>query len=499
MLNLTNDQDRLRYHLLSQPRRSNYRYTPAADSDLRQTLFRSLAANKPENLKYFFPQGPPTDASEPWSLRAAQGAVDGAEYLPSAKGTACGHIFKSGESTYACKTCQADDTCVLCSRCFECSDHEGHQVYISVSPGNSGCCDCGDKEAWKKDVQCSIHTLTDDGDAKSSGKEKAPAAPHGPQAPAEIVEAVRTTIAGAVDYLCDVFSCSPEQLRLPKTEDSTMRDENLSRLTAPSFGWSDGDEDGDIEYAVMLWNDEKHTVNDVQNQVAMACKQSKKFGLAIAYEVNDNGRAIVHHTKDVSVAVKMAQILERIKITVTVRSSRDTFREQMCETIIDWLSDIGGCAVGDDPYLLRNVVCEELLRPWRLGSAASNKEIGQEGIDDHEIEDTEKMRRRYATLFRAPVNVVRVVNTQTDEEDDEDDNTTDVDENEDEDMARARREERREELLHEQMRLQHDSTREAMARGVIDDNDTVDEDPDATDIDPDVEHDTLLDARSRAP
>ena len=427
MLNLTNDRDRLRYHLLSQPRRSNYRYTPAADSDLRQTLFRSLAANKPENLKYFFPQGPPTDASEPWSLRAAQGAVDGAEYLPSAKGTACGHIFKSGESTYACKTCQADDTCVLCSRCFECSDHEGHQVYISVSPGNSGCCDCGDKEAWKKDVQCSIHTLTDDGDAKSSGKEKAPAAPHGPQAPAEIVEAVRTTIAGAVDYLCDVFSCSPEQLRLPKTEDSTMRDENLSRLTAPSFGWSDGDEDGDIEYAVMLWNDEKHTVNDVQNQVAMACKQSKKFGLAIAYEVNDNGRAIVHHTKDVSVAVKMAQILERIKITVTVRSSRDTFREQMCETIIDWLSDIGGCAVGDDPYLLRNVVCEELLRPWRLGSAASNKEIGQEGIDDHEIEDTEKMRRRYATLFRAPVNVVRVVNTQTDEEDDEDDEDFDSD------------------------------------------------------------------------
>lgn len=427
MINLTNDQDRLRYHLLSQPRRSNYRYTPAADSDLRQTLFRSLAANKTENLKYFFPQGPPTDESEPWSLRAAQGAVDGAEYLPSAKGTACGHIFKSGESTYACKTCQADDTCVLCSRCFECSDHEGHQVYISVSPGNSGCCDCGDKEAWKKDVQCSIHTLTDDGDGKSSGKEKAPAAPHGSQAPTEIVEAVRTTIAGAVDYLCDVFSCSPEQLRLPKTEDSITRDENLSRLSAPLYSWSDGDEDGDIEYAVMLWNDEKHTVNDVQNQVAMACKQTKKFGLAIAYEVNDNGRAIVHHTKDVSVAVKMAQILERIKITVTVRSSRDTFREQMCETIIDWLSDIGGCAVGDDPYLLRNVVCEELLKPWRLGSAASNREIGLEGIDDHEIEDTEKMRRRYATLFRAPVNVVRVVNPQVDEDDDEDEEDLDSD------------------------------------------------------------------------
>jgi len=424
MIEFANDEDRLRYQLLSQPRRSDYRYDSSADRELRQTLFKSLAAFKDDNLRYFFPQGLPVDQSEPWSLRAAQGAVDGAEYLPSAKGTACGHIFKSGESTYACKTCQADDTCVLCSRCFECSDHEGHQVYISVSPGNSGCCDCGDKEAWKRDVQCSIHTHTDEDAPRQSGKDKGPAAQQGSQVPAEIVEAIRTTVAGAVDYLCDVFSCSPEQLRLPKTEDSILRDENLSRLESPTYG-KDGDDSEEIEYAVMLWNDEKHTVNDVQNQVAMACKQTKKFGLQIAYEVNDNGRAIVHHTKDVGLAVKMASILERIKITVTVRSSRDTFREQMCETIIDWMSDIGGCAVGDDPYLLRNVVCEELLKPWRLGSSASNKEIGVEGIDDHEFEDTEKMRRRYATLFRpamAGVNVVRVrMNANVDGEGDDDD------------------------------------------------------------------------------
>ena len=199
MIEFANDEDRLRYQLLSQPRRFDYRYDSAADRELRQTLFRSLAAFKDDNLRYFFPQGLPADQSEPWSLRAAQGAVDGAEYLPSAKGTACGHIFKSGESTYACKTCQADDTCVLCSRCFECSDHEGHQVYISVSPGNSGCCDCGDKEAWKKDVQCSIHTHTDEDTPKQSGKDKGPAASQSSQVPAEIVEAVRTTVAGAVD------------------------------------------------------------------------------------------------------------------------------------------------------------------------------------------------------------------------------------------------------------------------------------------------------------
>lgn len=348
-------EENLRYKLLSQPRRFDYRYTESAERELQQTLFRSLAAGNESNLKYFFPQGTPTDPSEPWSLRAAQGAVDGAEYLPSAKGTACGHIFKSGESTYSCKTCQADDTCVLCSRCFESSDHEGHQVYISVSPGNSGCCDCGDREAWKREVKCSIHTETGEEEAKSSGKDKAPASVEKSNVPAEVEAAVRATIAGAVDYLCDVFSCSPEQLRLPKTHDSITRDEKLSKLSSPTYN-HDHDEDPEPEFAVMLWNDEKHTVNDVQNQVAMACKRPKTYGLQKAYEVNDNGRAIVHFTRDTEEAARMATILERIKITVTVRSSRDTFREQMCETIIDWISDIGGCAVGDDPYLLRNVV-----------------------------------------------------------------------------------------------------------------------------------------------
>ncbi|KAL1590336.1 hypothetical protein WHR41_00619 [Cladosporium halotolerans] len=428
MIEFANDEDRLRYQLLAQPRRFEYRWTQAADCELRQILFRSLAAYKDENLSYFFPHGTPTEQTEPWSLRNAQGAVDGAEYLPSAKGTACGHIFKSGESTYSCKTCQADDTCVLCSKCFESSDHEGHQVYISVSPGNSGCCDCGDKEAWKREVRCSIHTHTIEEEAKPSGKDKVPVA--STQLPAELVEAVRTTIAGAVDYLCDVFSCSPEQLRLPKTEDSITRDEKLSRLSSPTYG-SDGDDEKDTEYAVMLWNDEKHTVNDVQNQVAMACKRTKSYGLQKAYEVNDNGRAIVHYTTNVAETVRMAQILERIKITVTVRSSRDTFREQMCETIIDWMSDIGGCAVGDDPYLLRNVVCEEFLKPWRLGSAASNKEIGLEGIDDHEYEDTEKLRRRYATLFRPAMgaNIIRV-QVNADQDDDEDEDEDDFDEEE---------------------------------------------------------------------
>nr|POE48021.1 e3 ubiquitin-protein ligase ubr11 [Quercus suber] len=414
----------LNAQLLDQPYSFNHRYTTAAECHLRQVLFRSLAGQRDDHLRLFFPHGTPRDPAIPWSLRSAQGAIDGAEYTAAAKGTACGHIFKSGESTYHCKTCAADDTCVLCSRCFDSSDHEGHMVFISVSPGNSGCCDCGDQEAWRREVHCSIHTDgLSDRPSKQSGKEKAQVS----LLPDELVAAIRMTIARAVDYLCDVFSCSPEQLRLPKTEKGIHLDEELSRL-----GGVYGVEtiETDPEYVLVLWNDEKHTVDDVMNQVARACRESKRFGTAKANEVNDIGRSCVAFSRDLPDLIRMSTILEQIKVTVTIRSARDTFREQMCATIIDWIADISGCAVGNDSHILRNVVCEEFLKPWRMGSRATNKGIGRDGIDDHETDENQKLQKRYRQLMN-PFGTVQGTGNDIDDvqidEDDEDDEYDDMD------------------------------------------------------------------------
>ena len=423
----------LNSELLSLPYRYKHRFDHAADLELRRILFRSLAHQRDDYLRYFFPQGVPRDQSAEWSLKTAQGAVDGAEYTAAAKGTACGHIFRSGESTYHCKTCALDDTCVLCARCFDASDHDGHQIFVSVSPGNSGCCDCGDPEAWRTKVACTIHTV-DHLEEVSRGKQKASLAGSVADLPVDLVEAIRLTIARAVDYLCDVFSCSPEQMRLPKTETGIKLDELHSRL---SNVYGEEPPQENIEYALILWNDEKHTVYDVQTQVARACAKSKRFGFEKAMEVNDVGRSVIHYSTDLQELLRMAAIIEQIKVTVTIRSAPDTFREHMCEAIIDWIGDISGCAVGDDPALLRHVVCEELLKPWKPGSQASNKEIGLNGIDDHETEDNISTRRKYRSLF-LPMQPLGVQILPAEMEADmtgegnDDDETNDIDEDDEE-------------------------------------------------------------------
>ncbi|KAJ5584315.1 uncharacterized protein N7459_004115 [Penicillium hispanicum] len=357
--------------LLRLPSQHNYRYDPQAERDLLELLFRSLVGHSEELIQHLFPDGTPSGA---WKLAEAQGAREGAEYSESARGKRCGHIFRAGEATYRCITCAADETCVLCSRCFDSSDHTGHQYQISLSSGNCGCCDCGDDEAWRLPLFCAIHT--DSGNAK--GKERAQRA-----LPSELVSSIRLTISRVLDYFCDVISCSPEQLRLPKTVEGIKQDEEASRLRPD---WSDaGDqEEEEPEFALMLWNDEKHTIRDVAHQVSRACRERDGFGVERAHETNDIGRSVIRHSKDLQKLLAVSKIIEEIKVTVTVRSARDTFREQMCGTIVGWLADIAGCSILEDNEIFRQIICEEMLVPWRKGSGAYNADIGMKGIDDHE-------------------------------------------------------------------------------------------------------------------
>lgn len=417
---MSTQESQLCEFLKTQPRVHKNRYTKSAEDALLQSLFWSLAGGRPEYLRLFFPDNTRPPANATWKLRTAQGGADGDEFTEAARGKACGHIFKSGEATYRCKTCSADDTCVLCSRCYDSSDHTGHMVYVSVSLGNSGCCDCGDPEAWRLPVHCSIHTPHDDG---SPNKDKGKA----PVLPPDLIDAIRMTIGRVFDYICDVISCSPEQLRLPKSRETILLDEKMSRLTSRFYN-------GDIveepcEFALLLWNDEKHTVIEVRDQVARACKVSTLEGMKRAYETDDVGRSIVKYSFDVDELLKVSKIIEQIKVTVTIRSARDTFREQMCGTIIQWLSDIAGCSVGEDHNILRQVICEEMLKTWSTGSEASNADVGMRGIDDHEAEDnwsyrTEMLARQNQAFLAAQA--AQAANEDSD--DDDDDNGSNLDE-----------------------------------------------------------------------
>ncbi|XP_015206315.2 E3 ubiquitin-protein ligase UBR1 isoform X1 [Lepisosteus oculatus] len=75
----------------------------------------------------------------------------------------CGRVFKEGETTYSCRDCAIDPTCVLCMDCFQNSVHKSHRYKMHSSSGG-GFCDCGDVEAWKTGPSCTKHEPGSAGD-----------------------------------------------------------------------------------------------------------------------------------------------------------------------------------------------------------------------------------------------------------------------------------------------------------------------------------------------
>ncbi|XP_058847458.1 E3 ubiquitin-protein ligase UBR1-like [Acipenser ruthenus] len=89
----------------------------------------------------------------------------GLEKLQQGSGSSqlCGRVFKEGETTYTCRDCAIDPTCVLCMDCFQNSVHRNHRYKMHSSSGG-GFCDCGDMEAWKTGPSCKKHEPGAEGD-----------------------------------------------------------------------------------------------------------------------------------------------------------------------------------------------------------------------------------------------------------------------------------------------------------------------------------------------
>eukprot|EP00397_Hematodinium_sp_SG-2012_P000815 GEMP01000816.1.p1 GENE.GEMP01000816.1~~GEMP01000816.1.p1 ORF type:complete len:1774 (+),score=346.40 GEMP01000816.1:117-5438(+) len=102
----------------------------------------------------------PSNSSTDDATNVTNASADGWEQLrllsqqPRAK-CRCDAVWYGDTIAYGCKTCGLSSASCICVNCFDLSEHEGHEFYISRS--DYGCCDCGDPFAWKPSGFCSRH------------------------------------------------------------------------------------------------------------------------------------------------------------------------------------------------------------------------------------------------------------------------------------------------------------------------------------------------------
>ena len=125
----------------------------------------------------------------------------------------CQHPFKKNDIVWVCRTCQADETCVLCHACFKGSNHEGHDVAFYHAQAG-GCCDCGDPDAWDPAGFCNKHgpfaSVTSSSTCTIIGAENDDLPRLGPLS-GSVVYRVQGIVPAAVDWMVKHVASAAEE------------------------------------------------------------------------------------------------------------------------------------------------------------------------------------------------------------------------------------------------------------------------------------------------
>ncbi|KAG0236519.1 hypothetical protein BGW41_000387 [Actinomortierella wolfii] len=322
----------LRTFLREAARKYDYDFTEAARRDIITQLYTSLWANNDEYLHTYFPYF--AEARQKGVIANTDNGDD--EYSPSARGQACGHTFKMGEGVFRCRTCALDETCVLCLRCFHGTNHEGHDTSFSVNAGGGGCCDCGDPEAWRVDLECVYHSA-------------AHAEPHEERQeqeyPPEVAKSIRDTIAAMLDFVIDTMTVAPEDnigTWRRGQELLTPREIQQAAIDAGNIAGEDTDLET-MKYACILWNEEEHSFIEVIDRLSDITHMSQPRARACAERVHTHGREIIEISDNIPHLVEVARAYTK-----------------------------GGVVSQKQSATIREIICEELCSEWRRRPARRN-------------------------------------------------------------------------------------------------------------------------------
>ncbi|KAF9235714.1 hypothetical protein BU15DRAFT_51032 [Melanogaster broomeanus] len=235
---------------------------------------------------------------------------------------------------------------------------------------SGGCCDCGDPEAWRRDMQCPFHPLLQEAEQpydtsigasdttprvvpRSISEVEIPPVPHYPfrvAFPPELRDNMGRAIGYALDFLLDTLDSSPDDPTVPSNE----ADLRLQPTADPMQK---------DQYCVIVWNDDKHSFDEVIQLICDTTNRDRREATAVAHAIDELGREIIDMNTNVTRLLEIAQVISKIEIGVTVRRAYDTFREQVVVVIIEWLLDLTRSRLGADTLIIREVIAAELLSP----------------------------------------------------------------------------------------------------------------------------------------
>ena len=148
-----------------------------------------------------------------------------------------------------------------------------------MNAGGGGCCDCGDHEAWKVDLDCIYHSAKNLPAGETDPKNL--------EYPAEVEDSIRATIATVLDFIIDTMSTCPENMNATReSKEQIQRD----AIEAGNLAGETTDLEN-MQYCCVLWNDEDHSFTAVINRVSETTNMTTAYARKIAETVDAQVRS----------------------------------------------------------------------------------------------------------------------------------------------------------------------------------------------------------------
>ncbi|CAO3587585.1 unnamed protein product [Absidia cylindrospora] len=218
--------------------------------------------------------------------------------------------------------------------------------------------------------------------------------------PSDLLDSIHDTLSIVLDYILETFAASPEDVS-PGTANAILKDCADSHA---ALGIPDTTNKRHPTYSCVLWNDERHSFEEVNDIVVKALKCSRTEAQKVAEHVDAYGRHILFTTENLKEAIKVAMQINSINLAMTVRSTQNTIREDISGVLLEWLKDlISGrfkffTLVDGGTSILRDTMCKVLCEDWALRpelatlSTRSRRArrwdlAGEEDIDIHDLDN----------------------------------------------------------------------------------------------------------------
>ena len=279
-------------------------------------------------------------------------------------GKTCGHRFLRGETCWRCLTCGYDETCALCQNCFSPENHAGHDVHKSVIQRDfAGCCDCGDEDAYQ-DSKCKYYRTPDPTQLRTNSSP-------------EFLDQLTNYLEILTDFVIDVTNHSISCLSPSNRVEQIKLRHQMCALDRNVYHSIDEDTD---KYALVLYSDQIHQYRDAIQRVKVVTGKVTEFAEMIARRCNTHGRAVVMISTDIQELISKQEHLTSTGLTACIKNSREVFREEMCDDIINWIYKFAQSNLVKANFDFMCTISKAFLRPYQSGCMTQWMDVYQNKV-----------------------------------------------------------------------------------------------------------------------